>query len=76
MSQNSLEIMGEFIHFPFLPEQTIDKEGSSSSLEIITEGIKLAALTAARHEQDIRVISGNTHQETCTILICRYSCRK
>ncbi|WP_026694453.1 pyroglutamyl-peptidase I [Peribacillus kribbensis] len=61
ISRTSSGIRGGFIHIPFLPEQTIDKEAPSLSLETITEGIKLAALTAVKHEQDIRVIGGITH---------------
>lgn len=58
---NSSSIRGGFIHIPFIPEQTINKEAPSLSLETIVKGIKIAAVTAAKYESDIHTVGGTTH---------------
>ncbi|MDI3411127.1 pyroglutamyl-peptidase I [Bacillus sonorensis] len=50
---------GGFIHIPYLPEQTVDKKEPSLSLETIVEGLRIAAVTAASHETDIREPGGS-----------------
>ncbi|MBU8788531.1 pyroglutamyl-peptidase I [Bacillus glycinifermentans] len=50
---------GGFIHIPYLPEQTIDKKEPSLSLDVIVEALRIAALTAANHETDIREQGGS-----------------
>ena len=61
ITRTSSSIRGGFIHIPFIPEQTIQKESPSLSLETIVEGIKIAAVTAAKYETDIHTIGGATH---------------
>ena len=61
ITRTSSNIRGGFIHIPFIPEQTIQKESPSLSLETIVEGIKIAAVTAAKYETDIHTIGGATH---------------
>ncbi|MCO0601294.1 pyroglutamyl-peptidase I [Peribacillus butanolivorans] len=61
ITRTSSSIRGGFIHIPFIPEQTINKEAPSLSLETIVKGIKIAAVTAAKYESDIHTIGGTTH---------------
>ncbi|MFP7224609.1 pyroglutamyl-peptidase I [Priestia filamentosa] len=61
ITRTSLSIRGGFIHIPFIPEQTINKEAPSLSLEAIVEGIKIAAVTAAKYKSDIHTVGGTTH---------------
>ncbi|MGE7602460.1 pyroglutamyl-peptidase I [Peribacillus sp. NPDC097675] len=61
ISRTESNIRGGFIHIPFIPEQTIHKEAPSLSLETIVKGIKIAAVTAAKHESDIHTVGGTTH---------------
>ncbi|CAH0314481.1 Pyrrolidone-carboxylate peptidase [Peribacillus sp. Bi96] len=61
ITRASSSIRGGFIHIPFIPEQTINKEAPSLSLETIVKGIKIAAVTAAKYESDIHTIGGTTH---------------
>ncbi|MFD4932680.1 pyroglutamyl-peptidase I [Peribacillus butanolivorans] len=61
ITRTSSSIRGGFIHIPFIPEQTINKEAPSLSLETIVKGIKIAAITAAKYESDIHTIGGTTH---------------
>ncbi|MFB6802861.1 pyroglutamyl-peptidase I [Peribacillus butanolivorans] len=61
ITRTSSSIRGGFIHIPFIPEQTINKEAPSLSLETIVKGIKIAAITAAKYESDIHTIGGATH---------------
>ncbi|MDA7028541.1 pyroglutamyl-peptidase I [Bacillus sp. CLL-7-23] len=52
-------IKGGFIHIPFLPEQTTDKNEPSLSLDIMINGLRIAAVTAASHDIDIRESGGS-----------------
>ncbi|WP_144553977.1 pyroglutamyl-peptidase I [Peribacillus simplex] len=61
ITRTSSSIRGGFIHIPFIPEQTINKEAPSLSLETIVKGIKIAAVTAAKYESDIHTVGGTTH---------------
>ncbi|MEJ9233379.1 pyroglutamyl-peptidase I [Peribacillus butanolivorans] len=61
ITRTSSNIRGGFIHIPFIPEQTINKEAPSLSLETIVKGIKIAAVTAAKYESDIHTVGGTTH---------------
>ena len=61
ITRTSSSIRGGFIHIPFIPEQTINKEAPSLSLETIVKGIKIAAITAAKYESDIHTVGGTTH---------------
>ncbi|MGE7903410.1 pyroglutamyl-peptidase I [Peribacillus sp. NPDC094092] len=61
IARNSSCIRGGFIHIPFIPEQTINKEAPSLSLESIVKGIKIAAVTSAKYESDIHTVGGTTH---------------
>lgn len=61
ITRTSLSIQGGFIHIPFIPEQTINKEAPSLSLEAIVEGIKIAAVTSAKYKSDIHTVGGTTH---------------
>ncbi|MCY7914621.1 pyroglutamyl-peptidase I [Bacillus haynesii] len=59
IDRTSANIRGGFIHIPFLPEQTVDKHEPSLSLETIVEGLRIAAVTSALHEKDIRETGGS-----------------
>lgn len=59
IDRTSANIRGGFIHIPFLPEQTVDKHDPSLSLETIVEGLRIAAVTSALHEKDIRETGGS-----------------
>lgn len=61
ITRTSSSIRGGFIHIPFIPEQTINKEAPSLSLETIVKGVKIAAVTAAKYESDIHTVGGTTH---------------
>ncbi|PLT31521.1 pyroglutamyl-peptidase I [Peribacillus deserti] len=61
LGRTSSNVRGGFIHIPFIPEQTADKEAPSLSLDMIVKAIRIAAVTAARHESDIRTVGGATH---------------
>ncbi|MEK4534538.1 pyroglutamyl-peptidase I [Peribacillus sp. FSL K6-1552] len=61
ITRTSSNIRGGFIHIPFIPEQTINKEAPSLSLETIVKGIKIAAVTAVKYESDIHTVGGTTH---------------
>ncbi|MFE0507487.1 pyroglutamyl-peptidase I [Peribacillus butanolivorans] len=61
ITRTSSSIRGGFIHIPFIPEQTINKEAPSLSLETIVKGIKITAVTAAKYESDIHTVGGTTH---------------
>ncbi|MGW6302472.1 pyroglutamyl-peptidase I [Peribacillus butanolivorans] len=61
ITRTSSSIRGGFIHIPFIPEQTINKEAPSLSLVTIVKGIKIAAVTAAKYESDIHTVGGTTH---------------
>ena len=59
IDRTSANIRGGFIHIPYLPEQTVDKHEPSLSLETIVEGLRIAAVVSALHEQDIRETGGS-----------------
>ncbi|MGN9866317.1 pyroglutamyl-peptidase I [Bacillus swezeyi] len=59
IDRSSSSMRGGFIHIPFLPEQTVDKKEPSLSLETIVKGLRIAALTAANHDTDIRETGGS-----------------
>ncbi|MBS4202112.1 pyroglutamyl-peptidase I [Bacillus sp. FJAT-49732] len=61
LEQNAPNIRGGFIHIPFIPEQTLENNAPSLSLEVIVEGLKTAAVIAAKEKEDIREIGGTTH---------------
>ena len=61
ITRTSSSIRGGFIHIPFIPEQTINKEAPILSLETIVKGVKIAAITAAKYESDIHTVGGTTH---------------
>ncbi|MFE6166631.1 pyroglutamyl-peptidase I [Viridibacillus arvi] len=61
IARTSSSIRGGFIHIPFIPEQTINKEAPSLSLETIVKGLKIAAVTSAKYEKDIHIVGGTTH---------------
>ncbi|CAH0151278.1 pyrrolidone-carboxylate peptidase [Bacillus sp. Soil745] len=61
ITRTSSSIRGGFIHIPFIPEQTINKEAPFLSLETIVKGVKIAAVTAAKYESDIHTVGGTTH---------------
>ncbi|ETT87340.1 pyroglutamyl-peptidase I [Viridibacillus sp. FSL R5-0477] len=61
IARTSSSIRGGFIHIPFIPEQTINKEAPSLSLETIVNGVKIAAVTAAKYDSDIHIVGGTTH---------------
>ncbi|WP_206919049.1 pyroglutamyl-peptidase I [Alicyclobacillus suci] len=51
-------IRGGFIHIPFLPEQVVDKEAPSMSLDAIVRAIEIAVQVSARQQTDIHVSAG------------------
>lgn len=56
------QIRAGFIHVPFIPEQTIGKNNMPSiELGMIKNGIKLAAITSAKYDTDIREVGGSIH---------------
>ncbi|MCJ8008326.1 pyroglutamyl-peptidase I [Lederbergia wuyishanensis] len=61
LEKNAPHIRGGFIHIPFIPEQTLGNNAPSLSLDLIVEGIKTAAVVAAKENEDIREIGGTTH---------------
>lgn len=53
IKSNDLSIRGGFIHVPLLPEQAVNKRNMPHmSLEMISEGLKIAILTAIENETD------------------------
>lgn len=54
---------GGFIHVPYLPEQVIDlPEGTPSmSAQMIADALLYAAEAAMKYDEDIRVVTGETH---------------
>ncbi|GMA63874.1 hypothetical protein GCM10025859_43140 [Alicyclobacillus fastidiosus] len=51
-------IRGGFVHIPFLPEQVVDKEASSMSLEKIVQALEIAITTTALHTTDLVIAAG------------------
>lgn len=54
-------IRSGFIHIPYILEQTIEKNAPSLSLDLIVKGIEIAAVTAAKKEEDVRETGGAIH---------------
>ncbi|KXJ37719.1 pyrrolidone-carboxylate peptidase [Bacillus spizizenii] len=54
-------IRGGFIHIPFIPEQTIDKTAPSLSLDTIVRALRIAAVTAAQYDEDLKSPGGTLH---------------
>lgn len=61
INRTSSSIRGGFIHIPLIPEQTVDKEAPSLSLDTIIKGLRIAVVTAAHNDSDIHSIGGTTH---------------
>lgn len=55
------EIRGGFIHIPFIPEQVVEKDAPSLSLDTISKGLEIAAVTAANEKKDIQETGGTIH---------------
>jgi pyroglutamyl-peptidase len=55
------DIRGGFIHIPYLPEQTIDKQAPSLSLDTLVSGLRIASTTCAAYDTDIHSAEGATH---------------
>lgn len=54
-------IRGGFIHIPYVPQQVLHKTAPSLSLEMITEGLLLAGVTAAKGMTEGRFVGGSLH---------------
>ncbi|KXZ20726.1 pyrrolidone-carboxylate peptidase [Bacillus nakamurai] len=61
LSRLPLHIRGGFIHIPYIPEQTLEKAAPSLSLNLMVKALKIAAVTAAAHEDDIHTGGGELH---------------
>ncbi|MCY8312087.1 pyroglutamyl-peptidase I [Bacillus spizizenii] len=61
ISRTSPQIRGGFIHIPFIPEQTIDKTAPSLSLDTIVRALRIAAVTAAQYDEDLKSPGGTLH---------------
>ncbi|WP_258728556.1 pyroglutamyl-peptidase I [Bacillus atrophaeus] len=61
INKNAPRIKGGFIHIPYIPEQTINKQAPSLSLEMIVKALRIAAVTAAKYDTDIRSSGGSFH---------------
>lgn len=61
ISRTSPHIRGGFIHIPFIPEQTIDKTAPSLSLDTIVRALRIAAVTAAQYDEDLKSPGGTLH---------------
>ncbi|MGF7535888.1 pyroglutamyl-peptidase I [Bacillus mexicanus] len=59
--QTSPHIRGGFIHIPYIPEQTIDKAAPSLSLDTIVQALRIAAVTAAQYDKDVKSPGGTLH---------------
>lgn len=53
------DIRGGFIHVPFLPQQVVNGNMASMSLDIITRGIEIAIETAVSNDTDEKLIGGS-----------------
>ncbi len=58
IEKTSSEIRGGFIHIPYIPEQTLDKEAPSLSLNTIVNALRIAAVTAAHNQTDSHAVGG------------------
>ncbi|MDN4075507.1 pyroglutamyl-peptidase I [Fictibacillus terranigra] len=61
ITSTSSDIRGGFIHIPYIPQQTLDKQAPSLSLETIVQGLRIAAVTAVQYKSDIRSVGGTFH---------------
>ncbi|MGG0051887.1 pyroglutamyl-peptidase I [Bacillus atrophaeus] len=61
INKNSPRIKGGFIHIPYIPEQTLNKQAPSLSLEMIVKALRIAAVTATKYDTDIRSSGGSLH---------------
>ncbi|MCY9376934.1 pyroglutamyl-peptidase I [Bacillus sp. T17B1] len=61
ISRTAPHIRGGFIHIPFIPEQTIDKTAPSLSLDTIVRALRIAAVTAAQYDEDLKTPGGTLH---------------
>ncbi|MED1540728.1 pyroglutamyl-peptidase I [Bacillus inaquosorum] len=61
ISRTSPHLRGGFIHIPYIPEQTIDKTAPSLSLDMIVRALRIAAVTAAQYDQDLKSPGGTLH---------------
>ncbi|MCM3156973.1 pyroglutamyl-peptidase I [Bacillus subtilis] len=61
ISRTSPHIRGGFIHIPYIPEQTIDKTAPSLSLDTIVRALRIAAVTAAQYDEDVKSPGGTLH---------------
>lgn len=50
---------GGFIHVPFLPEQVLEKNMPSMSLELVAKGIEIAIQTAIKVKTDEKLVGGS-----------------
>ncbi|MCY8203067.1 pyroglutamyl-peptidase I [Bacillus sp. N12A5] len=61
ISRTAPNIRGGFIHIPYIPEQTIDKTAPSLSLDTIVQALRIAAVTAAQYDEDVKSPGGTLH---------------
>ncbi|MFB7304427.1 pyroglutamyl-peptidase I [Heyndrickxia sporothermodurans] len=61
IEKNTPHIRGGFIHIPFIPEQTINNNAPSLSLDVIVRGLEIAIITSANEGKDIREVGGTIH---------------
>ncbi|MCY8287521.1 MULTISPECIES: pyroglutamyl-peptidase I [unclassified Bacillus (in: firmicutes)] len=61
ISRTAPNIRGGFIHIPYIPEQTIDKTAPSLSLDTIVRALRIAAVTAAQYDEDVKSPGGTLH---------------
>lgn len=54
-------IRGGFMHVPFIPSQTLQRQAPSMSQQDIARGIEAAIAAIAAHNTDIAVAEGKTH---------------
>ncbi|MBI9012568.1 MAG: pyroglutamyl-peptidase I [Clostridiales bacterium] len=53
------DIRGGFIHVPFLPQQVVNGNMASMSLDLITRGIEIAIETAVSNYTDEKLVGGS-----------------
>lgn len=53
------DIRGGFIHVPFLPQQVVNGNMASMSLDLITRGLEIAIETAVSNNTDEKLIGGS-----------------
>ncbi len=52
------KVRNGFIHIPYLPEQTAKLDQPSMSLDLIVEGLALAAQATLEHDEDLQATGG------------------